>query len=271
MKRRRMEHLFAGIDSGSWNTKAVVIDAAANVRGTSVVRSGAALKAAAQLALDVACKAADAKGADVAAAWSTGFGRHLLDREMDVVSGTRTELDCHARGVHHYIAGALTIVDIGGQDAKIIRLDDSGRRVSHRMNRKCAAGTGSFLEEIALRLGVSVDTLPRLADGWKQEVNLGAFCTVFTATEVLTLIREGTATTDLARAAYRSVVKRVLEMAEIVAPVVATGGVIAHHPMVGTLLGEALGLDVRVPVHPQEMGAFGAALAARAAHTVEAT
>ncbi|MCC6559682.1 MAG: ATPase, partial [Polyangiaceae bacterium] len=251
--------------------KAVVIDANAGVRGSSVVRSGAQLTEAARRALAAACEQAGVALPELRATWSTGFGRHLLDRELEVVSGTRTELDCHARGVHHYVAGALTIVDIGGQDAKIIRLDDSGRRVSHRMNRKCAAGTGSFLEEIALRLGVPVDELPGLASGWKQEVNLGAFCTVFTATEVLTLIREGTATPDLARAAYRSVVKRVLEMAEIVPPVVATGGVIAHHPMVGTLLGEALGTHVQVPVHPQEMGAFGAALAARGACMVEAT
>jgi len=254
-----MKGCFAGIDSGSWNTKAAVIDGDARVLGVAVVRSGADLRGAAAQAYEQALSAAGVDAGDVAAVWSTGFGR----RSVEFAAGTRTELDAHARGVGHYVEGPLVIVDIGGQDAKVIRLDADRRRVSHRMNRKCAAGTGSFLEEIALRLGVGIGQLDRLASESREAVELGSFCTVFTGTELLSLIREGKRPADLARAAYRSLVKRIVEMEVLEGRVVATGGVIAHHPTAVRLLEEALGIRVIVPPHPQEIGAFGAALAAR--------
>jgi activator of 2-hydroxyglutaryl-CoA dehydratase len=133
------------------------------------------------------------------------------------------------------------------------------------MNRKCAAGTGSFLEEMALRLAVSIGDLPQLAAAATEEIELGSFCTVFTGTEVLGLIRQGKRPADLARAAYRSVVKRVLEMERVEGKVVATGGVVAYHPMVVDLLAQAVGAPVAVPEHPQEIGAVGVAMAAREA------
>lgn len=254
-----MSACFAGIDSGSWNTKAAVIDAVdARVLGTSVVRSAADLPGAAATALERALAAAGRTREDLSATWSTGFGR----RSVELADGSRTELDCHARGVSRFVEGPLTVVDIGGQDAKVIRLDASQRRISHKMNRKCAAGTGSFLEEIALRLGVGIDGLGRLAAGYREELELGSFCTVFTGTELLSLIRAGKRPADLARAAYRSLVKRVLEMDVLEGRVVATGGVVAHHPMVVELLERALRTSVIVPPHAQEIGAIGAALAA---------
>ena len=251
---------FAGIDCGSWNTKAAVIDAAdGRVLATAVVRSGADLAGAAARALDEALAAAGMTRGDAKSVWSTGFGR----RSVEIADGSRTELDCHARGVSRFVEGPLTIVDIGGQDAKVIRLDADQRRLSHKMNRKCAAGTGSFLEEIALRLGVGIGELDRLASGYSEELELGSFCTVFTGTELLSLIRAGKRPADLARAAYRSLVRRVLEMDVLEGLVVATGGVVAHHPMAVALLEQALRTSVIVPPHAQEIGAVGAALAAR--------
>ncbi len=163
------------------------------------------------------------------------------------------------------VGEALTVIDIGGQDAKIILVDEQGRRIGHKMNRKCAAGTGSFLEEMAMRLDVPIAGLPALAAAATEEISLGSFCTVFTGTEVLGLIRQGKRPADLARAAYRSVVKRVLERERVQGRVIATGGVVAHHPMVVELLEKAVGEKVAVPEHAQEIGALGAALAARAA------
>jgi predicted CoA-substrate-specific enzyme activase len=250
---------FAGVDSGSWNTKAAVIDAQARVLGTAVVRSGADLAAAADTAFRRALEAATLTAEDVEAIWATGFGRE----NVEFAQGTRTELDCHGRGVRHFVSGAVTVVDIGGQDAKVIKLDERGRRVSHRMNRKCAAGTGSFIDEMALRLDVGIGDLHALAARYEEELELGSFCTVFTATELLSAIRRGKRPADLARAAYKSVVKRVLEMDVLDNQVVATGGVVAHHPMVVSLLEKALDRAVIVPPHPQEIGALGAALAAR--------
>jgi len=254
--------LYAGVDCGSWNTKAALVDGRGRVVATAVLRTGADVNAAADRAVDALLARGGVARGEVAAIWSTGFGRHALR----VASASRTELDAHARGAVRAVAGPLTVVDIGGQDAKIILVDADGRRVAHKMNRKCAAGTGSFLEEMALRLDVRIGDLPALAAASTEEVELGSFCTVFTGTEVLGLIRQGKRPADLARAAYRSVVKRILEMERVEGKVVATGGVVAHHPMVVQLLERAVGSPVLVPEHAQETGAIGVALAALAAH-----
>ena len=251
--------LYVGVDSGSWNTKAVVIDADAHVLGAAVVRSGADLAAAAEQAYAAALDRAKCRASDVTAVWATGFGRQAVS----FAHGSRTELDCHGRGAAHYVPGPLVVVDVGGQDAKVIRLDAAGQRLSHRMNRKCAAGTGSFLDEIALRLGVPIENMDALAAESREELELSSFCTVFAGTELLTLIRGGNQPADLAMAAYRSLVKRIVAMDVLQGRVVATGGVIAHHPTMVRLLSRELRVDIMVPPHPQEMGAFGAALAAR--------
>ena len=253
-----MRH-WAGIDCGSWATKAVVIDDDARVLGVRVERSGADLAGAAERALAGALLQAGRTRADVQAVWATGFGR----QSVTLADGSRTELDCHGRGVAHYVAGSVVVVDIGGQEAKVIRLDEHGRRVAHRMNRKCAAGTGSFLDEIALRLGVEASELSALADAATEELELSSFCTVFAGTELLTLIRKGKRPADLASAAYRSLVMRIAAMDVFPGRLVATGGVVAHHPNLVAMLSAKLNSEVVVPPHPQEMGAFGAALAAR--------
>lgn len=250
---------YAGIDSGSWNTKAVVIDAAGQVLGSSVVRSGADLTAAAVRSYAEALARAGCAATDVTAVWSTGFGRNAVP----FADGSRTELDCHGRGAAFHVPGPLVVIDIGGQDAKVIRLDANGLRLSHRMNRKCAAGTGSFLDEIALRLGIETAALDTLAAQATEDLELSSFCTVFAGTELLMLIRSGRRPADLAMAAYRSLMKRVLAMDVFEGRVVATGGVVAFHPTMVTLLSDALHTQVIVPPHPQETGAFGAALAAR--------
>ena len=252
---------YAGVDCGSWNTKAALVDATGRLVATAVVRTGADLQAAAERALEELLARAELDRAALGSVWATGFGRHAIP----FASGSRTELDAHARGTLQFVPGPFTVIDIGGQDAKIILVDGEGRRVGHKMNRKCAAGTGSFLEEMALRLDVDIAALPALAAAFTEEVELGSFCTVFTATEVLGLIRQGKRPADLARAAYRSVVKRVLEMERVHGKVVATGGVVAHHPMVVELLERAIGGPVIVPEHAQAIGAVGVAIAGRAA------
>lgn len=252
---------YAGIDCGSWNTKAALVDGEGRLAATAVVRTAADVQGAAERAFDELLASARVERSAVAAVWSTGFGRHAVK----FADGSRTELDAHARGTLQFVPGPLTVIDIGGQDAKIILVDEQGRRVAHKMNRKCAAGTGSFLEEIALRLDVRIGELPALAARSTEEIQLGSFCTVFTGTEVLHLIREGKRPADLARAAYRSVVKRVLEMERVEGKVVATGGVVAHHPMIVELLQKATGAPVIVPEHAQEIGALGVAVAAREA------
>ena len=155
------------------------------------------------------------------------------------------------------------MVDIGGQDNKVIELDAEGRRVNFKMNRKCAAGTGAFIEEIAHRLDVPLSQLDELASRSDTSLSLNSFCTVFAATEVLARIREGVPVEDLARATFRSVVKRILESHPLDGEVVLTGGVVAHNAVVVEMIGESCPAQLSLPPDPQLVGALGAALFAR--------
>jgi predicted CoA-substrate-specific enzyme activase len=174
-----------------------------------------------------------------------------------------TEIACHPKGAYFHFPQEMTVIDIGAQDNKIIRLNSQGRRVSFRMNRKCAAGTGSFLEEIALRLDLDVADLNGLAEQSTKELELGSFCTVFAATEVLAKIRAGERVEDIVRGAFRSVVKRVFEMDAVSDSLVLSGGVVAHNPILMTLVEERFGKKPLATPDPQFTGAFGAALFAR--------
>lgn len=251
--------LFAGIDVGSATTKAVVIDERGAVLGSRVHRSGASFERAAAETLEAALAAAGVGRDAVAMVLATGYGRS----NVPAADGTRTEIACHGRGAFFAFPRAITVVDIGGQDNKVISLDAEGRRLSFKMNRKCAAGTGAFVEEIARRLDVPLEELSPLAAKSSTDLTLNSFCTVFAATEVLARIREGVPPADLARAALRSVVRRILESHPLNGEVVLTGGVVAHNPVVVDLLAEALGGRPLMPPWPQLAGAHGAALLAR--------
>ena len=131
------------------------------------------------------------------------------------------------------------------------------------MNRKCSAGTGVFLEEIARRLEVPLDQLDGLARTSKHSAPLNSYCTVFASTEMLSRIRAGESVEDLVLGAYESVVGRVTEMAQLRGTIVMTGGVVAFHPIVAEIMERAVRTKVKVPPEPQMVGALGAALIAR--------
>jgi predicted CoA-substrate-specific enzyme activase len=165
-------------------------------------------------------------------------------------------------GSYHHIPHAITIVDIGCQDNKVIRLDEAGRRVDFKMNRKCAAGTGAFIEEMALRLGVDIGEMDSLARSTEETIRLSSFCTVFAKTEILAHLRRGVPVAGIVRGAFLSVITRVVEMDPLDGKIVLTGGVVAHNPAIAEILSEKIGRDVEVPPHPQFTGALGAALLA---------
>jgi predicted CoA-substrate-specific enzyme activase len=187
---------------------------------------------------------------------STGYGRKNVSFAQD----TKTEIGCHAKGCFLYFPFATTIIDIGGQDNKIIKLDPSGKRTGFKMNRKCAAGTGAFLEEMAMRLDVSLDEMNGLASRSDNMVKLGSFCTVFSATEVLENIRQGKKLPDIVKGVFYSMIKRVLEMDALTEKVVMTGGVVAHNAYMVKMTEEMIGRKILVPEYPQLTGAIGAAL-----------
>ena len=250
---------YAGVDVGSGYTKAVVLDDSAVV-GRGLTHSGADFTAAAIRARDEALAEAQLEADQLEGVVSTGYGR----TNVPFATATRTEIDCHARGAYHGVPQAITVVDIGGQDNKIIQVDADGKRIGFTMNRKCAAGTGSFLEEIAFWLKIPLEEFSELAkQSTDPDVSIGSYCTVFAKTELLSKIRQGVAAADLARAALESVAKRVLESQVITGDVVLTGGVIANVPKMRDILAAVLDTDVLVPPFPQHTGALGAALAAQ--------
>ena len=251
--------IFAGIDVGTTTTKAVIIRADKTVLGRFVQRSGVDLASAAATAFEGAMARAQVAPEAIKVIVATGFGRKSVPFAHD----TRTEIGCHGRGCYHYFPEVITVVDVGGQDSKIIKLDERGRRIGFKMNRKCAAGTGAFLEEVVNKLGVPIGDLNALAQGASQAAQIGSYCTVFTATEVLDRIRAGERTEDIARGLFDAVAKRILEMDTLTGRVVMSGGVVAFNPIVAELLSARTGTDVEVAPHPQEMGAFGAALVAQ--------
>ncbi|RJQ52346.1 MAG: ATPase [Desulfobacteraceae bacterium] len=256
MKTKPNSRLYVGVDVGASRTKVAVLDTGKNLVGRAVAKSGIDFAASAETCLESALSMAKACRSDIAASVSTGYGR----KNISFAPESKTEIACHAKACYHRFPEALTIVDIGGQDNKIIKVDENGRRTGFKMNRKCAAGTGAFLEEMSLRLDIPLDAMDGLARKASKPVELGSYCTVFSATEVLEKIRQGEKIFDIVSGLFISVVKRILEMDSLTDTVVVSGGVVAYNPCLAEMLEERIGRPVRVPEHPQYSGAVGAAL-----------
>jgi predicted CoA-substrate-specific enzyme activase len=251
-----LEKAYAGVDVGASRTKVAILDADKNLIGHAVKKSGTDFTATADSCLASALKMAGTNAGKIANTISTGYGRKNVSFARD----TKTEISCHAKGAYYYFPFSTTIIDIGGQDNKIIKVDASGRRTSFKMNRKCAAGTGAFLEEMALRLDVPLGEMDRLASQSENMVKLGSFCTVFSATEVLENIRKGNPLPDIVKGVFFSMIKRVLEMDALTQKVVMTGGVVAHNPFMVKMTEQIIEREILVPDYPQLTGAIGAAL-----------
>ena len=242
---------------GASRTKVAVIDRHGALLGHAVKKSGIDFAATAALCLDTALELAEASRSDIADAVATGYGRNNV---AFVTGKCKTEIGCHAKGCHHSFAEAITIIDIGGQDNKIIKLDAAGRRESFKMNRKCAAGTGAFLEEMSSRLDIPLEEMNNLARQACETIKLGSYCTVFSATEVLENIRHGKPVAAIIKGIYYSMIQRVLEMDSLTGKVVLSGGVVAHNPFLVEMAEELIGRPVLLPEFPQLTGAQGAAL-----------
>jgi len=247
---------FCGIDIGAYAAKLVIIAERGQVVAKAMRRSGVDYAQAAEHVLADALEAASLERSQLLRSLATGYGRD----NVPWTDGKKTEIACHGKGAYFTFRKAMTVVDIGAQDSKVIHLDEAGHRTGFKMNRKCAAGTGAFLEEIAHRLAVDLSDLNALAERSTMDAPLSSFCTVFAATEVLGRIRAGEKVHDIVRAAFCSVVKRIIEMDRVDGMLVTTGGVVAHNPFLAQLLGKALGTEALTPPDAQYTGAFGAAL-----------
>ncbi len=248
--------VYIGVDVGASRTKVAILDAQSNLIGRSVAKTGVDFAATALRCRDEALQMAEVDQADIVRTLSTGYGRNNVAFADD----SRTEIACHGKGCFHYFPMAMSIIDIGGQDNKIIKLDAQGKRSSFKMNRKCAAGTGAFLEEMAMRLDTPLGEMDQLASSAEGMIKMGSYCTVFSATEVLTHIRNGEKLEDIVKGLFYSMIKRVVEMDALIDTIVMTGGVVAHNPYMVTYAQEILDKPIQTPELPQFTGAIGAAL-----------
>ena len=247
-----------GVDSGSTSTDAVVVDASGAMVGTAIVATGVRASEAARRAEAEALAAAGIGPDDVSLRVSTGYGRDSIEG-MDV---SITEITCHAAGAHALAPDARSVIDIGGQDSKVIHLDEDGSVLSFVMNDKCAAGTGRFLETMARTMEMPIDRFCQTGLGWRHEVSISSVCTVFAESEVVSLVAKDTPAADIIHGLNVSVATKTATLARRVGaepPYLMTGGV-ARNAGVVSALSDALGEPVATHKDSQLCGALGAAL-----------
>lgn len=248
--------MYLGVDIGSTSSKAVVLSEDRKILGQVVINIGTGSKGP-RVAVEQALNQAGIKRDDVKFCVATGYGRITYegaDRQI-------TEISCHAKGVVSLFEDARTIIDIGGQDAKVIRLSEKGKVENFVMNEKCAAGTGRFLEVMARVLDCHIDNLSDLADGGKPGVTISSTCTVFAESEVISQLSAGQSPEDVAMGVNASVAQRVGGLCGrigVMPEVVMTGGVALNHSVVSAIENE-IGYSIQVPPNPQLVGAIGAA------------
>ena len=194
---------------------------------------------------------------------ATGYGRHLAQKHFahEVI----TEIKAHAMGARHYFPDCRTIIDIGGQDSKVIALDEAGRVINFQMNDKCAAGTGRFLEIMAATLGYSLDEFGPAALESLEDVAINSMCTVFAESEVISMKNRGVPPHDIAMAVHLSVVSRMVGMLNRIGygdSIVFSGGVARNPCMVKMLALKLDGVKILSPEQPDIVGALGAAIQA---------
>lgn len=250
------EAKWIGIDAGSTTCKAVAVDEAGELVASRIEPAHPVIEDQAARMVDE-LRAESGAGRDVPVV-ATGYGRKL------VRGATRniTEITCHARGVFRALQQPGMLVDIGGQDTKVIVIGAGGRAVDFMMNDKCAAGTGRFLEHSAARLSVAIEDLGARALAAVGEESISSTCTVFAESEIISLVARGAKVDAILLGLHRSLISRVVAMIHSVglrSPLMLSGGV-AKNLAARAMLEQATGQTLRLPEHPQLMGAYGAAL-----------
>lgn len=246
---------FGGIDIGSSTSKAVIIDAKNNIVSSVVHKTGIDMKKISLTVFEEAKK--DIKDENIKFIVSTGYGRRIVP----FANKNITEITCTARGAYEIFPMASTVVDIGGQDNKVISVGKDGSIQQFQLNRKCAAGTGAFLEEIAWKLDIELSSMTELAKKGSLHKVLNSYCSVFAATEILEQIRQGESLENLILGAYHSITKRIFDMGYISSPIVVSGGAIQYNSIIVDILREK-GYEVKIPPTPQILPAYGSALLA---------
>ncbi len=250
----------AGIDVGSLTAEVVLLEED-EILTSVILSTGANSKKAAEKAMTEALEAVGIERSELEYVVATGYGRVSIDFADKRI----TEITCHGRGAHYLNPYVRTVIDIGGQDSKVIALNEKGRALDFTMNDKCAAGTGRFLEVMAQALEVKLGEMAEISDKAKNPVSISSMCTVFAESEVVSLIAQGLPREDIARGLHQAIAERTAGMVHRVGlqePVMITGGV-AKNSAVVKALEEKLKVKIIVPEEPQIAGALGAALLAK--------
>ena len=250
-----------GIDVGSVSAEAVILDrqdGKNDIAAYIITPTGGDSKEAATNVFNLALEKSGLSAGDITSVVATGYGR------LNIPFATKniTEISCHARGVINYFPGVRTVIDIGGQDSKVIKLDSKGNPIDFLMNDKCAAGTGRFLEVMAKALDIDLRNFAEIFAGTSQKVDISSTCTVFAESEIVSLIGHGVGKNSIVKGLVYSITSRIISMVERIGleePVCMTGGV-AKNLAVVSALEEKLNLKIKVPQEPQITGALGAAL-----------
>lgn len=248
----------AGIDSGSTSTDVVILDEDRNMVAGIVLPTGAGASVGAERAIAEALSQAGLRREDVVALVATGYGREAIQAGDKAI----TEITCHARGAHHMNPAVRTIIDIGGQDSKAIRIDEDGSVVDFAMNDKCAAGTGRFLEMMARTLEMSLDELSTRGLSCREDITISSMCSVFAESEVVSLVAQNKDIDDIVHGLNKAVASKTAALAKRVGGTPAymmTGGVSRNKGVVKALE-ERLGAPLEISEHAQLCGALGAAL-----------
>jgi predicted CoA-substrate-specific enzyme activase len=255
-----MTMICAGIDAGSRTLKVVLLEpdtrtiVSAGVRDQGVDQDALAVEL-----LETLLNQAGLRRTDVAAVIATGYGRRLIH----AADATVTEVTCQGWGVRQRVSDARTVIDVGGQDSKLLRLKPDGAVADFVMNDRCAAGTGRFLEVVATRLGVKLSGLGEMADRSRQPATISNMCVVFAETEIIGLLASGVASEDIVAGVQAAIASRVVAMAgrHLPEPIVFTGGV-ALVPGMQAALARAIEKPVVAAPDPQLTCALGAAILA---------
>jgi predicted CoA-substrate-specific enzyme activase len=251
---------YAGVDVGSLATKCVVVNGDGRAGAKSTLPTSVAGAVAARKAFEEALAGLGLSPRDVKRVVGTGYGRARVPFADRAV----TEIMCHARGAFEYVGGGVTVVDVGGQDVKAIRVNDRGGVAEFAMNDRCAAGTGRFFEIMARALEMDLAELAAIDASRPDAAKVNNMCTVFAESEVVGLLHEGAEPSAIGAGILRAVAERVSSLGRRVGGdrYVLSGGVALNRGF-AEALAVALGREVEVLPEPQFVGALGAALLAR--------
>jgi (R)-2-hydroxyacyl-CoA dehydratese activating ATPase len=252
--------IFAGIDIGSISTETVLVDDTLNIINYEIISSGTDHKKSIMNCFTAVCEKGNIRKDDISYIVSTGYGREnvsFADKQM-------TEIACHGKGASFLFPGVRTIIDVGGQDSKVIKLNGHGKVIDFLMNDKCAAGTGRFLEVMAKALDIRVDEMGDYSSRAVKEITISSTCGIFAESEVISKIAQGESKEDIIKGIHTSISNRLISMAErltLEEDVAMTGGGAKNSGLV-TTLEEHLGIILQIPDEPQIIGALGAAVIA---------